>query len=238
MVALAGCGRVGFDRSGPGVATDGAGPATDAGPTVPAGARIWLEMETDPAIAILDSAGGHTVSCPTSRPARVAGKHGMGYRTTSSQLEIADAADLDPSNGFTAAIWVAITTYPPTASACAFGKQFSPSSDTFVMCIDPGGQLFFDSEDPAGQADIIPGPILARDTWHHLAESWDGTVKRGYVDGVEVGAHPIAIGHGNGTFNVGGDETPPGSFIDAIVDDAVYYTRALSQAEVAQLATP
>ncbi len=103
---------------------------------VPAGPAVWLRMETDPSTTIVDSGGGHSVSCATGCPVLGAGKHGQGYVFTSSEVDVMPATDLQTGSGFTAALWFMIPSLP-AAEACPWGKTFNPSNgwDTFALCI-------------------------------------------------------------------------------------------------------
>lgn len=240
MVALAGCGRVAFDpvaaRAGDAAAADVAVQPDAA--TIPPGAKIWLQMETDPSVAIVDSAGGHQGACNSGCPQRVAGVHGSGWTFTQQEIDFPYAADLDTSAGFTGAIWVDIAS-APTSTACFWTKPFDnvKGYDSFTLCIDTSGNPMFDGEAVTGMTDseTVPPP-LTLDQWHHLAFSWDGTTKRGYVDGVLQVMVPINAGAGTDPVQLGGSRAA--YYLDGKLDDAVYYTRALSAAEIAQLATP
>jgi len=249
-VALAACGRVGFEPQrvlagdaatigdAPPPVVDAPSPVVDA-MGLPTGPALWLKMETDPGTGIVDSVGSHVTTCTGAFcPASITGLHGRSYRFTGQELDVAYAADLDASHGFTAALWVQLTALPATESACVFNMPFNDANgwDTFAICIDVGGATQFDSETPTGNADLETGPTIALAVWHHLAQSWDGTTKRGYLDGVEVASKVIAVGAGTQAPTLGGSRGA--FFLTGTIDDAMYYTRALSAAEVAQLATP
>ena len=207
-------------------------------PPVP-GAKIWLQMETDPNVAIIDSAGGHACSCgQTGCPSRAAGKHGEGYKVTGQVVLVQDAADLDPSAGFTAAAWARVETYPASNLDGIFAKPFSASGDTFVLGVVPGGASVFDSEDPSNVTDTFDGPVLDVGVWHHVAFVWTGSAKLGYFDGVFVAASNVTVGVASGPFYIGGDDNPPSFLLTGTVDDVLYYTRALSANEIALLAAP
>jgi len=236
LLLLVGCGRLGFD---PQVGSDGAvADASSDAATVPAGAKIWLRMETDPTMGIVDSAGNHVVGCTGTCPTLAVGKHARGYRFALEEVDVADAADLDSSAGFTGAIWVDLDALPTGNIACFWTKPFDNTKgyDTFTLCVDPTGTTIFDNETPGGTADSLSGPAITAGSWHHLAMSWDGATKRGYLDGVEVVTEAVAIGHGSDPVALGSSR---GDFhLSGIVDDALYYTRALTAAEIAELATP
>ena len=115
--------------------------------TVPAGAKIWLRMETDPTIGIVDSAGNHVVGCTGTCPTLAVGKHARGYRFALEEVDVADAADLDSSAGFTGAIWVDLDALPTGNIACFWTKPFDNTKgyDTFTLCVDPTGTTIFDN---------------------------------------------------------------------------------------------
>jgi Concanavalin A-like lectin/glucanases superfamily len=239
IVVLAGCGRIGF-APGPSIGdgTLGSDAATDAiGQVIPSGAKIWLRMETDPNVAIVDTAGGHTGSCTPTCPTLAAALHGQGYVFTDQEIDIQDAPDLDSSAGFSAALWIQLTMLPASLG-CVWSKPFNSAAgfDTFTLCIQTDGTVVYDSETQAGVTDAQSGPAIAPGAWHHLAMTWNGSVKRDYLDGVEQAMSTVVLGHGTEFVTLGGEagqfQTP------ALVDDAVYYTRALSAPEILQLATP
>ncbi|MGE5182156.1 MAG: LamG domain-containing protein [Acidobacteriota bacterium] len=245
LIVVAGCGRVAFDSLGaPGDATgDGGAPGDaglDAGQVPPPGAKIWLKMETDPTMSIVDSAGGHAANCVLGIcPMRAAAVHGTGYSFSTQEIDVANAGDLDASSGFTGAIWIELAGVP-ASTACVWTKSFDGANgyDTFTLCVDTSAQPVFDCETPAGAADSETVPVpLSLGQWHHLAFTWDGTTKRGFVDGIEQVAVPLQIGTG-GTDPVALGGSRGGYYLDGELDDALYYTRALSSPEIAQLATP
>ena len=240
LLALVGCGRIGFDGLSSAREID-ATISIDATPdaaVVPAGPKIWLRMETDPTIAIIDSAGGHVTTCDGACPTTTIGIHGGGYAFTMQDLSIAYAPDLDASAGFTAAAWVKIDSIP-SSEACLFSKPYNVamSWDMFVMCIETDGTYLFDGESDVGVTDQFSSPIETLHVWHHMAFVWDGTTKRGYVDGTLINTAPIAIGSSTDYLSVGGGHGG-GFYLDGDIDDVIYYTRALTPAEVTQLATP
>ncbi len=223
-IVLGACGRLNFDP----FETTGDGAADS--PVLPDGPRIWLRMETDPNGSILDSGGGHTVTCANSGcPSLTAGARGQGYQFVPDQeLQITFAPDLDASAGFTSALWVEISV-KPTAQSCIF-DQPSPAGDTFVLCIDPDGSTLFDNEDPSGTANVLGGAPLSLGVWHHLAFTWDGTTKTVYQDGAFVDSSVTGIDISTMGMSVGS--------INGGIDEVTFYDRALTAAEVALLAMP
>jgi hypothetical protein len=242
FVALAGCGRLGFDALGADASGSGGHDGSGAQQMLPvAGAKIWLQMETEPKLGIVDSAGGHTCSCDTMTgcPTRVAGLHASGYEFSGQDIQVADDADLDLSAGFTAAAWIRVDGYPTSNLAALFAKPFGPSDDTFVLAVGSDMHATFDFEDANATTSMFGGPVLPVGTWHHLAFVGTGSQTSGYVDGVFAGSVNAAGGlDKTSPFFVGGDDIPASFFLAGTVDDVVLYTRVLDAAELAQLATP
>jgi hypothetical protein len=242
LLVLFGCGRVGFDafdRTGDGGADsprDSDAVMSD-GAVVPPGPAVWLRMETDPTTAIVDSGGGHTSSCLSGCPTLVAGKHGMGYAFVDNEVDLAPAADLQGSIGFTAAIWLKLAAYP-TEEVCPWNKTFDPPNerDTFALCVDTTGAVVYDGETAGGTTVSESSAPISIGPWHHIAVTWDGSTKRDWLDGVQVGLDTSTPGTGNLGMSLGGARSA--YYIDGVLDDAMYYTRALSAAEIAQLAAP
>ena len=77
------------------------------------------------------------------------------------------------------------------------------------------------------------GQSPATGQWQHLAATYDGTVARYYVDGLEVAARATSgsIGSSN-TWRIGAYGGTPGGFFDGLVDDVRIYDRALSAGEI------
>ena len=239
LLLLTACGRVGFAPRGDGaIGGDDDAPAAVGDADMPAGPAVWLRMETDPDVMIVDSGGGHAVTCEGATcPTRVAGKHGQGYQFTASQVDVAPAADLDSSAGFTAAIWVNVTALPGPKSSCLWNKTFSVTSDTFSFCIDSTGSVIFELDTPGGtMISDATDPIIVAGQWHHIAMTWDGSNFADYVDGTVGGSGSLPLGAGNLGLGLGG--LRGSNYLNGIVDDALYYTHPLTPAEIQQLATP
>jgi hypothetical protein len=76
--------------------------------------------------------------------------------------------------------------------------------------------------------------------WQHVAATFDGTVARFFVDGVEVASRSFAGDVGTSdAWRVGAYRTSPTGFFDGLIDDVRIYERALLPAEIqADLTTP
>src|SRR4051812_39022155 len=128
VLVLTGCGRIDFGAIGDAGRvrdTDGDSDATADAALIPAGPLVWLKMDTGPAGGIIDSAGGHPAACDASCPALAGGVHGAGYTFASEIIGVvASGSDLDVATGFSGAVWLELTSLPPTINACPWSKQF------------------------------------------------------------------------------------------------------------------
>ncbi|MGH2797257.1 MAG: LamG-like jellyroll fold domain-containing protein, partial [Thermoleophilaceae bacterium] len=69
--------------------------------------------------------------------------------------------------------------------------------------------------------------------WQHLAATYDGSVARFYVDGVEVASKPFTgnVGDSN-TWRIGAYSSPVYGFFDGLIDEVRVYDRALTPEEI------
>ena len=71
--------------------------------------------------------------------------------------------------------------------------------------------------------------IIADDTWHRIAFTWDGTNRRLYVDSVLVAEDTqdsLAASSGNVILGAAKDMAP-GTFWSGLIDDVRIYNRAV-----------
>jgi hypothetical protein len=85
------------------------------------------------------------------------------------------------------------------------------------------------------------GPAsLALGQWTHVAQTWDGTNVKLYIDGAEVASQPTTgtLVVNNGTLKIGGSTTA-GQFFNGLVDEVRLYNRVRTPAQInADLNTP
>lgn len=78
------------------------------------------------------------------------------------------------------------------------------------------------------------GNILSEDTWYHLVFMRESGTLKFFQDGAQTGTtHSVSTSIANGTFMLGWDGGS--QRLDGFVDDARFYDRALSSAEVSAL---
>lgn len=84
----------------------------------------------------------------------------------------------------------------------------------------------------------VSAPGVTDGTWHHVAATYDGTTKRIYLDGVEVGSGLVvgALNVGSANFRIG--STNSGEIFNGLIDDVRVYDTALSESAIGGLANP
>jgi hypothetical protein len=232
---LSACGRIAFDA-----ALDASVRADDAtADTGPPGLRLWLRMEDDPNDGVLDSAGGHQVECGLAGcPVLTPGMRGMAYVFDGTRmLRTPYTADLDGRNGFTIAGWVRIDAYP--ASYAGFiGQPFGAADrNSFAPCLRGATQQILFYSASASQEGYDYGPTLPLGVWRQFAMSWDGAIKRGYVDGVKQVEVAADIAFDDQDIHVAGDKTggTENYFLQGALDEIMLFDRALADDEIAAL---
>ena len=115
-----------------------------------------------------------------------AGQVGQGasFDGTTGSISVPDNATLQ-LNTFTLAAWV----FPTSISG---GNRIveKGSSNSYWLDVNPSRQVVVGFYDGAYHDLLDPG-ILAINTWHFVAGTYDGSVLRLYVDGVLVNSMPL-----------------------------------------------
>lgn len=149
-------------------------------------------------------------------------------------------ARFDPTGGFTVATWLRPSdTLANFAAAIgiAYGDDFLNSWQLFLFRADPGYGVSFVSTEGfnGGPLTVAPFPW---NTWAHVVWTYDGSVKRGYMDGELATERDVAIAiDGLHDLYIGADEI---GGVDELpyrgdMDDILLYDRALSGDEVRSL---
>lgn len=240
---MIGCGRVGFDASATDASGDGgtdAAGAADA--SLPAGAVLYLPFENAPVGATVeDVARGHAVACRTTCPGVMPGMRGNAYafdRGGPDVLQAPYTADLDPSAGFTIAVWIRMNALPTSTYYCVLGKAVGAgSSNSHALCVRDDTLAFYHSGTAAGTDNLTGSPVAVGE-WHHLAMTWDGTTKRGYLDGIADGMRAVPVENDTNPIVIGADLNTgmPVYPLDGALDEVWVFDRALDAAEIRLLA--
>jgi hypothetical protein len=143
------------------------------------------------------------------------------------------AADLNPPV-FTVEVWAKVTGgtghRSPLTSRADFPQRgyifYAEPGNTWQFWTGTGAQVGWNS---------IQGPAVRNGTWTHLVGTYDGTLKRFYVDGVEVGFNTSAFGpNDEHVLRLGGgaSEGPGSFFFQGSVDEAAVYNKVLTPEQI------
>lgn len=242
LVALAACGRENFDL------LDSPPTNPDADTRLP-GLLAWYRMDDEPSDGVLDdsSTNGRVARCIAgiNCPTQVAGVRGMAAAFDGTQYaRVSYGSWLATSAGYSIAAWIYIDN--DQFDQVAFAKPFGPStSDAWgitTWSAAAGSGTCLETVDDAGGDQFVCGPTLSAGRWFHVAGRWDGSTKALFIDAVKVGERTNAPASMIDTHDVviGSDENAgmPAYQFHGKVDELQIYDRALTDAEIAMLATP
>ncbi|MEK7685494.1 MAG: beta-L-arabinofuranosidase domain-containing protein [Verrucomicrobiota bacterium] len=141
-----------------------------------------------------------------------------------------------PEEDYSMSVWVRITSLPENHLGQVFCAWSGSMDDPLRVCIDKG-KVFARLE--AGQSISTPGVPVEPGRWHHLAAVKSGGRLELYVDGQSRGstAAPQLLSDKGRDIALGGNPHYSGNeFLAAQFAGFAFYGRALSAAEVAELA--
>ena len=187
--------------------------------------------DADPAWAVGSSGDGLLLAFASGRatfaPAQV--RQGFSFERP-GDVVFAPGAGIDGLQQLTIDLWVKHNSLPPgriaryvtlqgqqAKAVLRYDGENGPAQLHFYMGID--GQL----------QHIRVNNTLQVGVFQHIAGSYDGSVMRLYLDGVEVGSLPITgtVDQGFGALFSSGDET-----MDGVLDEIQVFDRALSASEI------
>jgi hypothetical protein len=155
----------------------------------------------------------------------------------SGMVTVPDDSTLRLASGMTLEAWVRPSALSNVSSILTKDQTsgFSYSLLANTAANVPSANVFTTS------ALAAAGPAsLALGTWTHVAETWDGSTVRLYIDGAEVANQPAAgsLAANAGQLKIGGSSTA-GQFFNGLVDEVRVFNRARTAAEIASdLNTP
>ena len=162
----------------------------------------------------------------------VAGKYGtaLNFNGTSNLVLINHSSSLALDTGMTLEAWVM-----PTAAQSGWRTIMQKETDAYFLHASGNAPLQPTAGGTFnGAVDYFASPsALAVNAWSHVAVTWDGSIMRLYVNGVEVANHARTgtLQTTTTPLRIGGN-SPYGEFFLGRIDEVRIYNRALSAAEI------
>lgn len=222
---------------------------SSGGPSVDPDLVLWLELEDPGGPSIADaSTFGNDGACEI--PACPTGVNGVlggaaSFDGTDDAIVVPHDASFETLTGFTIAAWLRIDAQPVGHAAILTkpeGTSFHNSWELYFFPEPEGPKLHFSMvrSDGTSETDASVFGPFPRTRWFHVAGRWDGAESVLFVGGQPVASvantevviddHPVILGADDD--NVAGLE----ALFHGDLDDARVYRRALTDAEVAELA--
>jgi phosphodiesterase/alkaline phosphatase D-like protein len=161
------------------------------------------------------------------------GKFGnaLSFNGSTSIVTIADSASINLSTAMTLEAWV-----NPTAVSATWRDVIYKGNDNYYLeATTPSGTGLPAAAGTFGGANVqaYGTATLPLNTWSHLAETYDGTTLRLYVNGTQVGsrAQTGAITTSALPLTIGGD-TLYGQNFQGLIDEVRVYSAVLTPAQI------
>jgi len=247
ILALVGCGRLGFDATSERVADAPADVSDVAADALAApGLLAHFAFDDTPLDGVDNRAiGGGLATCLTTCPTVVPGVSGSAYQFNGATdaIRYADSPALHTQAG-TVAMWVRIDQPPPMDQYMVFiSKPFETFlENTWEMFLVQGTTLDFAGGGDSGNLDTYAGAqwTTALDTWVHVALTWDVKVRL-YVGGVKIAEeNNPGRSYDSGDVYIGSDfdNGAPTAFVKGAIDSVYMFSYELAPGQIATLATP
>ena len=159
----------------------------------------------------------------------------LNFDGTDDYVTIADSASLDVTN-ITIALWVNVDRVDITQHFVS--KWVISTNDRSYALYMNADTVQFETSFNGSASDILSSTVvLSSGTWYHLAATFNGTVKRIYINGTERGNKSVT---GNlyisiASLTIGTINTSLGNHVDGLMDEVSIYNTALSADEVKAL---
>jgi Concanavalin A-like lectin/glucanases superfamily len=182
---------------------------------------------------VADASGSGNAGTIGTATWTMAGRCGsaLAFNGTTARVDVGDAASLHLSTGMTLEAWV-----NPTVVSSAWRDVIYKGNDNYYLMATttrssrPGGGGTFGGGNPIETFGASP---LAVNTWTQLATTYDGSVLRLYVNGVQVSSRNRSGNFATSTnpLSIGGDPIYAQYFTGRI-DEARVYNVARTQAQI------
>ena len=154
----------------------------------------------------------------------------LSFNGTSSRVDIADSPSLRLTTGMTFEAWI-----NPSVVNGAWRDVIYKGNDNYFLeaTSNNGSRPVAGAIVNGSHAEAYGSSALAINTWTHLAETYDGSAVRLYINGVLASSSPAtgAIATSTSPLQIGGDSIY-GQYFAGLIDEVRIYDRALSASEI------
>ena len=162
----------------------------------------------------------------------------FNFNGAAASVVVPDAPELNPKSQFTVMAWTrprqragdtAIISKMGGAAPEGYTFGFRPVNAALFVQFNAPGEPWAANE----LSIALPQPLAARE-WTHVAGSYDGQSLHLYQDGKLLGSKRVgtkSIGS-SGNFRISCDDNNPGVCFHGLIDDAAFFDRALTEAEI------
>lgn len=212
------------------------------GRTLAVGLIAWYPLEALVAgDNVADASGnGHTGACADGCPTVASGRIDSAFAFDEvATIRVPDNGAFQTTGGFTIAAWVYFDRLAYSAPLSKPLEQPDGIKDSWQFELDTDGSIAFTTASrQSHRVDYAEDVTISARTWVHLAGTFDGSIKRFYVDGQLQYELARDVDFDDADIIIGGDENDggPALMFPGRVDDVRIYGRELSEQEVMALA--
>jgi hypothetical protein len=160
----------------------------------------------------------------------------LSFDGVDDYVNVGNPANLNFTGQIAIAAWIKPAATDGARNIVAHGH--SASSEVYLRIANGEYQIgSWNGTDYTASYSIPAGDL---NTWVHLAGVYDGSTWRLYRNGIQVSVNTTAVGalSVNENWAIGARGTGTERFFKGLIDDVRIYNRALSAAEIAQIANP
>ena len=205
----------------------------------------WWKFDESSGTTASDSVGSVNLSLDNGA-AFAAGKNGnaVDHDGSDDMARSAEAAvtNFTSAGAYTFSIWVNFDVLTTWANIWHFDNTASGEDFLFNLMVDPSKINGYHKKASGGNAGLYDGtysPGFSTGTWYHIAQTWDGTTVKLFVDGDEkLSAAASDVYAGDYTVTTGRYQVAAGTYqypFNGKVDDFRIYDVALSTSEIGEV---
>ncbi|HEY3181372.1 MAG TPA: LamG-like jellyroll fold domain-containing protein [Gaiellaceae bacterium] len=211
--------------------TDMATPVVASSPPPPSSLVGAWSFDAGSGTTATDSSGKGNNGTLNGATWQTSGRFGgaLSFDGAGDNVSVPDSASLDLTNASTLEAWV----YPTSAPAYAGIVAKERTGGGLPYGLEAASGLPDGYVNTGSNATAASSSALPLSSWTHLAQTYDGTTVRLYVNGA-LAASTSASGsllNSSDPLRIGGDQTW-GEWFGGRIDEVRIYSRALSQSEI------